>query len=188
MDVWPPLKGREVSLQRARPWSSEKSNKASDNIVSLRELFLDRKVAFFAVPAPFTGTCTTEHVPGYQALADQFYTKGINEIVCYSVACPYALPAFDARFQSDLTLTFRATRYAHYNWALAMGVDLKKISFLADPSSEVATSWHMDQDLSDYSLMKRSKRFSMIVDNGRVTAFQLVTNSKDDAKVLLSQV
>ena len=91
MDVWPPLKGREVSLQRARPWSSEKSNKAADNMVSLRELFLNRKVAFFAIPAPFTGTCTTEHVPGYQALADQFYAKGVNEIICYSVACPYAL-------------------------------------------------------------------------------------------------
>ena len=88
----------------------------------------------------------------------------------------------------ELATLGNVDRYAHFNWAQAMGVDLKRISLLADPSSEVATSWHMDQDLSDYSLMKRSKRFSMIVDNGKVLSFNLVTNAKDDAKLLLSQL
>eukprot|EP00979_Chaetoceros_neogracilis_P009180 scaffold2086_cov159-Chaetoceros_neogracile.AAC.4 len=77
------------------------SNLAKDNTVSMKDLFKGKKVAVFGVPAPFTGTCTTAHYPPYKALADEFKTKGVDNIVCYSVTDPYA----------------------HYNWGQAMDVD-----------------------------------------------------------------
>ncbi|KAK7235644.1 peroxiredoxin [Aureococcus anophagefferens] len=71
-----------LSLQRARPWlngdgpaGSDSSNQASDHAVPLADIFAGKRVAVFGVPAPFTGTCTEQHVPGYAALAGDFRAK-----------------------------------------------------------------------------------------------------------------
>ena len=156
-----------VTLQSARPWHDDgTSNKAVDNAVSMKNLFSRRTVAVFGVPAPFTGTCTNFHVPAYERLADEFRAKGVDEVVCYSYACPYA----------------------HFNWAKAMGVAPEKISFLADPTGEFAHEFELAKDYSDTSLMTRSERFSMLVKDGKVSSFQLVQDAGKDAELLLSQV
>ncbi len=67
------------------------SNLADDNAVSMEDLFKGKKVVVFGVPAPFTGTCTNAHYPPFKALQDDFKAKGVDEIVCYSVADPYAV-------------------------------------------------------------------------------------------------
>ena len=61
-------------LQKARPWHPDggESNDAVDNHVELEALLGGRKVVIFGVPAPFTGTCTNVHVPGYAALSNEF--------------------------------------------------------------------------------------------------------------------
>jgi len=153
-----------LSLQRARPWHMDgKSNLAKDNAVNLSALFSGRRVALFGVPAPFTGTCTLAHVPPYAAAADEFLAV-VDELVCFSVADPYA----------------------HHNWAKAMGVDSSKLSFLADDGS-VTEAWELSNDYSAASLGVRSKRFSMLVEDGVVKAFQIVEEAEKDAGVLLAQ-
>ena len=117
------------------------------------------------MPAPFTGTCTHAHVPPYKEAADAFKAKGVDEIICYSVACPYA----------------------HYNWAANMNVDLNKISFLADVDGAWAKEYSLDRDYSVASLGVRSERFSMIVEDGVVKSFQVVEDAAKDASVLLEQ-
>ena len=92
------------------------SNLAKDNAVTISNLFKGRKVAFFGIPAPFTGTCTTAHYPPYRKLQDDFLSQGVDEIVCYSVADPYS----------------------HFNWGKVMGNNFDKISFLADVDCEWA--------------------------------------------------
>ena len=156
-----------LSLQKCRPWHMDgQSNQAVDNAVPLSDLFgPGRKVALFGVPAPFTGTCTTAHVPPYKALADEFAAKGVDELVCFSVADPYA----------------------HHAWAKAMGVDLSKISFLCDPDGSVTAAWELAADYSATNLGERSKRFSMVVNDGAVSSFQLVDEAEKDAEVLLGQ-
>ena len=141
------------------------SNLADDNAVTMPELFQGKKVAIFGVPAPFTGTCTTAHYPPYQKLQDKFVAKGVDKLVCYSVADPYA----------------------HYNWGKTMGNDFDKISFLADVDGAWARSNELEQDYTVASLGHRSARFSMIVDNGIVTAFNLVEDADGDAELLLEQ-
>jgi peroxiredoxin len=132
------------------------SNKAADNARTMSEIFKGRKVAVFGVPAPFTGTCTFAHVPPFVAKAAEFKSKGVDEIICYSVACPYA----------------------HYNWAKAMGVDQNAISFLADVDGDFAREFEVDAEYAEVSLGKRSKRFSMVVEDGTVTSFQIVENAE----------
>merc|ERR1719350_2650036 len=64
----------QCTFQKARPWHMDdtKSNLAKDNAVTTADLFKNKKVAIFGVPAPFTGTCTTAHYPPYKALQDDF--------------------------------------------------------------------------------------------------------------------
>lgn len=70
-----------ISLQKARPWymsTKEGSNLAAENAVTMKDLFQARTVVFFGVPAPFTGTCTQEHYPGYKKAAEAFQAAGVD--------------------------------------------------------------------------------------------------------------
>ena len=142
------------------------SNLAKDNAIEMSDLFKGKKVAIFGVPAPFTGTCTTAHYPPYKVLQDKFKAKGIDEIICYSVADPYA----------------------YYNWGETMENDFDKISFLADVDCEWAKENDLDRDYTGASLGHRAARFSMIVDDGIVKSFNLVEDADKDAETLLEQV
>ena len=142
------------------------SNLAKDNAVTMSNLFKGRKVAFFGIPAPFTGTCTTAHYPPYQKLQDDFLSQGVDEIVCYSVADPYS----------------------HFNWGKVMGNNFDKISFLADVDCEWAKSHDLDRDYRASSLGHRSARFSMVVEDGIVKSFNVVEDAEKDAETLLAQV
>ena len=80
-----------VTLQTVRPWymdDSEGSNTKADNERTMADLFAGKTVALFGVPAPFTGTCTNEHYPGYKQLVKTFKDEGVDEIICYAVADP----------------------------------------------------------------------------------------------------
>ena len=157
-----------ISLQSARPWymSDDKSNAAVDNSVTLKDLFAGKRVVLFGVPAPFTGTCTWEHYPGYKKLADEFADAGVDEIICYSVSDPYA----------------------HHGWSKSLENDDTKIRFLADPDATFAKAYGVDTDYSAVSLGVRSIRFSMVLDDGKVQTFREVSNAKEDAAQVMEDV
>ena len=72
---------------------TEGSNKKVDNARSMNDLFggnNNKVVVMFGVPAPFTGTCTNEHYPGYKLLVDDFKNQGVHDIICYTVSDPYS--------------------------------------------------------------------------------------------------
>lgn len=160
-------KTTKSSWQNAHPWymdATKGSNMASDNTRSMKDIFSGKKVAVFGVPAPYTGVCTEEHVPGYKTLADDFKGKGVDSIICYAVGCPYA----------------------QYAWAKNMDA-LGKIEFLSDVDGSWAKEFGLDKDYSAVSLGVRSERFSMLVEDGEVKKFQIVEDAKKDASVLLKQ-
>ena len=158
-----------ITLQKSRPWynsDAEGSNLAEDNAVTLKELFEDRTVAFFGVPAPFTGTCTLQHYPGYAKLADRLLDGGCDEIVCYSVADPYC----------------------HHGWSESLSNDDGKITFLADPDGTFAKAYGVDTEYTEVSLGERSIRFSMLVVDGQVSNFRVVDDAAADAETLLGEL
>lgn len=159
-----------ISLQKARPWfvnESDGSNQAVDNSITLRDLFHGKTVALFGVPAPFTGTCTHEHYPGYKALSKDFLVSGCDQVVCYAVADPYA----------------------HNGWQTALGNDPQQITFLADPDATFARTYGVDKTYDDVSLGERSIRFSMIVEDGTVSVFRRVEDdAAQDAQELLQHL
>ena len=50
------------------------------------EIFKSKKVVLFALPGAFTPTCSTTHLPRYEALYDDFKAQGVDEVICLSVA------------------------------------------------------------------------------------------------------
>lgn len=113
--------------------------------VSSSELFKGRRVVVFALPGAFTPTCSTYHVPGYDALAEEFRRKGVDAVYCLSVNDPEVLAA----------------------WRDAEGAG--EVEFLSDGNAEFTRKLGMDFDQSEKGRGTRSWRYSMLVDDGVIT-------------------
>jgi cytochrome c peroxidase len=117
--------------------------------VSLAEKLKGRKVVIFAVPGAFTPTCSSAHMPSFIRTKDQFDAKGVDEIICISVNDPFVLQA----------------------WSDDTGAEKAGITMLADASSSFTKAIGMDFDAPPRGLIARSKRYAMLVEDGKVTLF-----------------
>lgn len=119
-------------------------NKGPETITT-EELFKGKKVVLFAVPGAFTPTCSEAHLPGFVANHDKIIAKGIDQVVCLSVNDPFVMGAW-GKTQNAEELLMAADGSAI--WIRELGLEL---------------------DLVERGLGVRSKRFSMIVDDGVIT-------------------
>ena len=118
--------------------------------ISTDDLFKGKKVVMFAVPGAFTPTCSAKHLPGFVENADKIKAKGVSTIACVAVNDPFVMGAW--------------------------GKDQKvgdKVLMLADGSAKFADALGTVLDLSERGLGKRSRRYSMIVDNGVVKSLNV---------------
>lgn len=113
--------------------------------ITTQELFGGKKVVFFAVPGAFTPTCSKQHLPGYVSNAEAIKAKGIDTIACMSVNDVFVMDA----------------------WAKAAGAG-DKVLMLADGNAEFTKKLGLEMDASKHGMGLRSKRFSMIVEDGVV--------------------
>ena len=136
---------------------------------STSDVFKGKKVVLFAVPGAFTPTCHKNHLPGFVERADAFFAKGVDAIAVVSVNDPFVMGA----------------------WQKASDAD-GKILFLADPAGEFATALDLTFDGSAAGLGLRSKRYSMLVEDGVVKILNVEdVPSKADAssaQALLAQI
>jgi peroxiredoxin len=109
------------------------------------------RVAIFALPGAYTGTCTTAHVPSFIRTADQFRAKGVDRIVCVSVNDPFVMGA----------------------WAASTGADKAGLTFLGDADGSFTKAMGMNFDAPPAGLFGRSKRYAMLVENGTITAMNI---------------
>ena len=115
--------------------------------VALSSLTKGRKVVIFALPGAYTGTCTTAHVPSFIRTRDQFAAKGVDDVICISVNDPFVMGA----------------------WGESTGATHAGIKMLGDSAAEFTKAIGMDFTAPPAGLIDRSKRFSMLVDDGVVT-------------------
>ena len=113
------------------------------------ELFKGKKVVLFAVPGAFTPTCHKNHLPGFVKNADAIKAKGVDTIAVTAVNDGFVMDA----------------------WKKASGAD--SIEFLADGNGDFAKAIDMTLDASGNGLGIRSKRYSMLVDDGVVKSINL---------------
>ena len=127
-------------------------HKTADGIdqVSTDEYFAGRKVVLFAVPGAFTPTCSQKHLPGFVANADALKAKGVDEIACIAVNDAFVMDA----------------------WGKDQGAE-GKVTMLADGSAKLAKALGLDMDLTERGMGPRSKRYAMVVDDGKVTALNV---------------
>ena len=118
--------------------------------VSTDTIFSGRKVVLFAVPGAFTPTCSMNHLPGFVKEADAIKAKGADTIACTAVNDVHVMNA----------------------WARSTGAD-GKILMLADGNGNFARAIGLDFDLTANHMGQRSKRYSMIVEDGVVKALNV---------------
>lgn len=108
------------------------------------ELFNGKKVVVFGVPGAFTPTCSETHLPGFVARYDDLVAKGVDHVVCVSVNDVFVMDAW-GKSQNGENLIMAADGSAE--WTRALGLEF---------------------DLTARGLGVRSRRYSMIVDDGVV--------------------
>ncbi len=118
--------------------------------ITTDEFFRGKKVALFAVPGAFTPACSQRHFPGYVEKAADIKAKGIDEVACVAVNDPAVMTAWGKDQRSE-----------------------GKVSMLADGSGDFARALGLELDLTKNGLGIRSKRYSMLVDNGVVKSLNV---------------
>lgn len=118
--------------------------------VSIAEKTKGRKVIIFAVPGAYTPTCDSAHVPSFISTKDQFDAKGVDEIICVSVNDPFVMKA----------------------WGESTGATTAGITMLGDADSTFTKSLGMEFSAPPAGLVDRSKRYAMLVEDGKVTLLQ----------------
>jgi peroxiredoxin len=118
--------------------------------VSSDDFFHGKKVVLFAVPGAFTPACSQRHLPGFVDKATDIRAKGIDEIACVAVNDAAVMGAWGKDQKTD-----------------------GKVTMLADGSGDFARALGLELDLSKGGLGVRSKRYSMLVENGVVKALNV---------------
>jgi peroxiredoxin len=108
------------------------------------ELFKGKKVALFAVPGAFTGTCHKMHVPSIVQSLAGLKAKGVDTVAVTAVNDVFVMDA----------------------WKKATAAE--GVEFLADGNAEFAKGIDLLFDGSAGGLGTRSRRYAMLVDDGTV--------------------
>ena len=117
---------------------------------TVADVFAGKKVVLFGVPGAFTPTCSNNHLPGYLENYNAIRARGVDTVAVVATNDVHVMGA----------------------WARFSGGE-GKLLFLADGSADFARATGLDIDLSAHGMGLRNKRFSMIVDDGKVTAINV---------------
>ena len=137
------------------------------NAFPVADLVKGKKIAVFAVPGAFTPTCSAKHLPGYVQQIDAFRAKGVDEVWCVSVNDAFVMGA----------------------WAKEQGAQ-GKVRLLADGSGTWTRALGLELDLNARGMGTRSQRYSMMLDDGKITKLNVEAPGKfeiSDADTLLAQ-
>ena len=114
--------------------------------VTSDEIFSGRKVVVFALPGAFTPTCSSTHLPGFEEKYDELKNLGVDEVYCLSVNDAFTM----------------------FQWGKHQGVE--KVKLLPDGSGEFTRLMGMLVRKDNVGFGERSWRYSMLVEDGQITA------------------
>lgn len=109
-----------------------------------KDLFAGKKVVVFGLPGAFTPTCSTQQLPLYEQMYQEFMDAGVDEIWCTSVNDAFVM----------------------YQWAKHQGV--QNVKMLPDGNGNFADSLGMLVDKQNLGFGKRSWRYSMLVNDMKI--------------------
>ncbi len=129
---------------RVRDESVEGSNPFRWQDLTTDDLFAGKKVIVFSLPGAFTPTCSSNHLPRYEALYEEFKSHGIDAIICVSVNDAFVM----------------------FQWGKQVGAN--NVFLLPDGNGEFTRKMGMLVDKSNLGFGMRSWRYSMLVNDGQV--------------------
>ncbi|NER00168.1 MAG: peroxiredoxin [Cyanothece sp. SIO2G6] len=112
--------------------------------LTTQDIFGGKKVVVFSLPGAFTPTCSSNHLPRYEELYDEFKAQGVDTIICVSV--------------NDAFVMFK--------WGKEIGAD--KVFLLPDGNGEFTRKMGMLVEKNNLGFGMRSWRYSMFVNDGTV--------------------
>jgi peroxiredoxin len=112
--------------------------------VSTDDIFKGKKVVVLALPGAFTPTCSSQHLPGYDAKYQQIIDSGIDEVYCLSVNDAFVM----------------------YQWARYLGI--KHVKMLPDGNGDFTRAMGMLIRKENLGFGYRSWRYSMVVDDKKI--------------------
>ena len=125
--------------------------------VTSEDIFSGKKVIVFALPGAFTPTCSSTQLPGFEDKYDEFRALGVDEVYCLSVNDAFTM----------------------FQWGRHQG--LEKVKLLPDGSGEFSRLMGMLVRKDNVGFGARSWRYSMLVENGQVTALFSEAGKCDNA-------
>jgi glutaredoxin/glutathione-dependent peroxiredoxin len=138
------------------------------NTFQVSDLVKGKRIVIFGVPGAFTPTCSAKHVPGYVTNYDKLRAKRVDEVWCVAVNDAFVMGAWGKEQKSA-----------------------GKIRMLADGSATYTKALGLDMDLTARGMGIRSRRYSMLVEDGIVRVFNLEQPGKfevSDATTMLGQL
>jgi len=133
-----------VFKTRIRDESVEGSNPFRWEDKTTQDLFGSKKVVVFSLPGAFTPTCSSNHLPRYEELYEEFKAQGVDAIICVSVNDAFVM----------------------FQWGKQVGA--KNVFLLPDGNGEFTRKMGMLVDKSNLGFGMRSWRYSMLVNDGTI--------------------
>lgn len=123
-------------------------DKDGQSNVAANEYFAGKKAVLMALPGAFTPTCSETHLPGYVVNYDEIAAKGVDFVACLSVNDAFVMKSWQAAQNAE------------------------NIVMIADGGAALTKAMDLVLDTGDFGGV-RSRRYSMIVDDGNVTHINL---------------
>mmetsp|Transcript_24523 Transcript_24523/g.43026 ORF Transcript_24523/g.43026 Transcript_24523/m.43026 type:complete len:211 (+) Transcript_24523:118-750(+) len=114
--------------------------------VNIADLIAGKKVAIFGVPGAFTPGCSKSHLPSFIDAQEELKKKGVEMTICIATNDLYVMEA----------------------WGRESGGKDAGIRFLSDSNAELSKALGL---VIESPMMPRTKRFSLIAEDGVVTHY-----------------
>ena len=108
------------------------------------DIFAGKSVVIFALPGAFTPTCSSTHLPGYEARYDELKENGVDEVYCLSVNDAFTM----------------------FQWGKHQGV--QNVKLLPDGSGDFSRGMGMLVRKDNLGFGLRSWRYAMLVEDGEI--------------------
>jgi len=129
---------RDESIQHENPFRWQD--------VTTDDIFKNKSVIIVALPGAFTPTCSSTHLPGFEAKYDELKALGVDEVYCLSVNDAFTM----------------------FQWGKNLGIS--KIKMLPDGNGDFTRGMGMLVKKENLGFGDRSWRYSMHVVDGEVRA------------------
>jgi peroxiredoxin len=108
------------------------------------DIFAGKSIVVVALPGAFTPTCSSTHLPGYEAKYDELKAKGVDEVYCLSVNDAFTM----------------------FQWSKNLAVN--NIKMLPDGNGDFTRQMGMLVKKENLGFGSRSWRYSMHVVDGEI--------------------